>query len=157
MKKDYRIGEPTPPPKPTVNKKLAWLFILVVVFWSAWYLGEEYKDKWITEGEFIESYRDTNCPKPTGKFLEPGFHFVTKFPFVVSVPATKNCTLVDEGWYYDKECYDPIYIPPGHVGVVFGCKGVRTEPLTPGIYRMDQRNYTVQLVPTEKQTHKFGE
>ena len=126
---------------PSKNERGKWATIILVsaiVISCAWYFV------------FVPWSEDF---KPVSKLdvLQPGYHKVDKWPFIVTVESSECASLTDMGWYYDIEYHKIVVIPMGYVGVISGSKGVINKPLDPGKYYLNLREYDVQLVNPDKQ------
>ena len=140
---NYHIAEPTPPPKSNMKKGLVLSLMAILFLLFAWQFGVS---------PYMKKFDEWKSDSPViGKVLDPGFHFVTKIPFVVTIPSGHIGVLEDGGWYYDTYYYKETEIPPGHKGLVYDTeKGYNSQVLTPGRYRINPHQFEVILQPAEK-------
>ncbi len=89
--------------------------------------------------------------------LQPGHHFVTRPPFIVKVDHDEVAMLTKYIWYYDIIYHKVTVIPKEHVGFIRSKKGSIKDFLRPGIYRINQDKYEVEIFKMDPQTFKFGE
>lgn len=130
------------------------ILIGIVIGFFSWNFGvkpiyKEFKDN-------IKKYTPADCPDTLGDILDPGYHLVDKWPFIVTVPVGKIGVLRDGGYYYHVRYYNHITIPQGYVGIVESCKGINSKTLSPGIYKINLDMYKVSLVDTTPKTYTWG-
>ena len=133
----YKMAPPTQAPVNKRNKLVVYVIIVIIFCTSMWYFAlAPYLEK------FEKVERPENYNQVIGDLLLPGYHMVDKWPFLITIPHNHSGSLLDQGWYYDVEI---VIIPPGHVGVLSEGKGTQHNPLKPGRYYIDPRQYEVTL------------
>ncbi len=123
-------------PRNNSFKKMVLLSIIIVMILIAGAMMNLFYQMQAGMHPPVIAKKDCSAIKPD-MFLEPGVHFVHKFPFMILVPADRSCYVNSHMFYYVPKYYYSTKIPHGHIGITTDCQG-RTMKLSPGVYYLNR-------------------